>query len=122
MPSKEPEALKVVSLANEAAAVTDSYRNWVVAVVNDHCVRLSVMTGEYPWHQHPTSDECFLTIEGTLNIDLADGRRVNLQPGEMFTVPAGVWHRTRTVGRSVNLTFEHVNASADTVFDDTPGS
>jgi mannose-6-phosphate isomerase-like protein (cupin superfamily) len=109
-----------VNLEREAMAVTEAYRNWVVAGVNDHCVRLAVMTGEYRWHHHPRSDECFLALQGALEIDLADGRTINLRPGELFTIPAGVRHRTRARGRSVNLCFEHASAYTDTVFDESP--
>lgn len=107
-----------VDLTGEAATVTQAYKNWVVVDVNDHCVRLAVMVGEYRWHQHPRSDECFLVLEGRLEIDLTDGRTIGLGPGEMFTVPAGVRHRTRSSEPSVNVCFERANAYTDVVFDD----
>lgn len=107
-----------VALTREAAAVTQAYRNWVVGEVNDHCVRLAVMVGEYRWHYHPRSDECFLVLEGQLEIDFSDGRAVTLGVGEMFTIPAGVRHRTRSRERSVNLCFERASAYTDVVFED----
>jgi mannose-6-phosphate isomerase-like protein (cupin superfamily) len=111
-------ALHVVDLAAEAAEVTDSYRNIVVNQVNGSCLRLSVMTEDYRWHYHPKSDELFLVVDGCLQIDLADGRTLRLTPWQCVTVPAGAVHRTRPVGRSVNLCFEEL--AADTVFVD-PG-
>ena len=96
-----------------AAAVTGAYDNRVVAQINDHVVRLSVMTGPFHWHSHPDSDEMFLVLQGGLRIELPD-RVVDLGEGQAFTVPAGVVHRTRPLGaRSVNLTVE--SARADTV-------
>jgi mannose-6-phosphate isomerase-like protein (cupin superfamily) len=84
----------------------DSYHNAPVSGVNDHVIRCSVMTAPFYWHYHPNSDESFLVIEGMLCIDL-EGGTIELQPGQLFTVPAGVRHRTRPKGdRSVNLTFE----------------
>lgn len=81
-----------------------SYQNVPLSVDNDHLVRLSVMTEPYPWHHHPNSDEVFLGVEGILCIGL-EGRPVELAPGQLFTIPANVWHRTRPQGsRSVNLT------------------
>jgi mannose-6-phosphate isomerase-like protein (cupin superfamily) len=97
--------LTVVALAQQAQGI-DTYQNLPLTLVNDHVVRLSVMIDAYPWHYHPNSDETFLTVEGVLCIDL-DERTVELAPGQLLTIPAGVRHRTRPLGsRSVNLTFE----------------
>ena len=106
--------LVVVDLAMEAAAVTDAYRNQVISQVNTSCLRLAVLSGDYPWHQHPCSDELFLVMEGKFEIELADGRKLKLGPWQSVVVPAGTVHRTRGVGRTVNLTFETV--TAETVF------
>lgn len=102
-----PPVLTVVEVQQEIQGVA-SYKNLPVSLVNDHVVRLSVMTEPYPWHYHPNSDEAFLGVEGILCIDL-EARTVELAPGQLFTVPANVRHRTRPQGsRSVNLTFELV--------------
>ncbi len=102
--------LVVVDLAREAAAVTDPYRNQVISQVNTSCLRLGVITGEYPWHQHPRSDELFLVMEGKFEIELADGLTLTLGPWQSVVVPAGIVHRTRGVGRTVNLCFESIGA------------
>jgi len=107
-----------IDLRGLAAAVTGAYDNRVVAEINDHVVRLSVMTEPFYWHSHPASDEMFLVLEGGLRIELAD-RVVELGEGEAFTVPAGAIHRTSPVGaRSVNLTVE--SARAHTLRTDAP--
>ena len=106
--------LVVVDLASEASAVTGPYRNQVISQVNTSCLRLGVITGDYPWHQHPRSDELFLVMEGKFEIELADGRTLRLGPWQSVVVPAGIVHRTRGVGRSVTLCFESV--AAETVF------
>lgn len=97
--------LTVVTLAQQAQGI-DTYHNLSLSTVNDHVVRLSIMTEPYHWHYHPNSDETFLTVEGVLCIDL-DERTVELAAGQLLTIPAGMRHRTRPLGsRSVNLTFE----------------
>ena len=111
--------LTVVDVSREAAAVTESYRNQVLSRVNGSCLRLAVMSEQYPWHQHPRSDELFLVVDGRLEIELADGSVLRLGPWQSAVVPAGVVHRTRGVGRTVNLCFEEL--AADTVFVD-PGT
>jgi mannose-6-phosphate isomerase-like protein (cupin superfamily) len=111
--------LTVVNLKQQSDSVDQNYKNFVVVNINNHCVRLAVMQGEFRWHQHPRSDECFLVVEGDLEIDLADGRTFRLKPGEVFTIPAGVIHRTRSHARAVNLCFEDRNAYTDVVFEDS---
>ena len=107
--------LTVIDVVAEAAAVTGDYRNQVLSRVNTSCLRLAVMTGEYPWHRHPDADELFLIVEGRLEIDLAGGPTLSLDPWQCVVVPAGTVHRTRAKGRTVNLCFEHVGAA--TVFE-----
>lgn len=100
-------------------AVTDAYRNVSLATVNDHEVRMSVMTDGFQWHRHPDSDETFFGVDGELVIEF-ENEEVVIGPGEMVTVPAGVLHRTRPRGaRSVNLTFER--KGAETLFEDNAG-
>jgi mannose-6-phosphate isomerase-like protein (cupin superfamily) len=99
----------IVTLKSESAS-QGSYDNHPIATINDHVVRISVMTQPYYWHLHPNSDETFLVMEGRLKIEFADGA-LELEPGQMVTVPRGLRHRTSPVGdRSVNITFEAANA------------
>jgi len=105
-------SFEVISLSLESAT-TASYDNHRVAKVNDHEVRLSIMTEAYHWHSHPDSDESFLALEGGLYIDFND-RTIALLPGQMITVNRGVRHRTRPIGeRSVNLTFERADVRSE---------
>jgi mannose-6-phosphate isomerase-like protein (cupin superfamily) len=111
--------LHVMDLASEASAISEPYRNLVMSRVNGSCLRLAVFDDVFRWHHHPSSDELFLVIEGTLVIDLDGGTELRLGPWQAVTVPAGTIHRTRAVGRTVNLCFEEL--AADTVFVDSAG-
>lgn len=111
-------ALALVNLAAQASSVQNVYHNFVLVAVNDHCVRMAVMQGEYRWHQHQHSDECFLVLEGELEIDLKSGKTVRIRPGEVFTIPAGTLHRTRSHIKTVNLCFEQMSAYTDVIFED----
>lgn len=105
---------KVISLAAESATA-ERYNNHPIAAVNDHEVRISIMTEAYHWHCHPDSDESFLALEGGLYIDF-DEQTVELLPGHMIAVQRGVRHRTRPIAeRSVNLTFERAGARTETL-------
>ena len=50
------------------------------------------LEGDFIWHDHKSTDETFLVLEGTLRIDFRDGA-VRISPGEMFVVPKGVEHK-----------------------------
>lgn len=111
--------LSVIDLRAHQANIRDAYRNEVLSNVNDHCMRLSVFEGEYRWHRHPQSDELFLVVEGRLQIEFAGRDTVELTPWQCIVVPAGTVHRTRAIGRTVNLTFERQGARTE-FLDETP--
>jgi mannose-6-phosphate isomerase-like protein (cupin superfamily) len=89
--------------------VQSGYYNAAITAVNDHVIRVSVMTSGYPWHLHPNSDETFIVIEGILILETQD-TVLHLEAGRIATVPASTVHRTRPAGaRSVNFTVERAN-------------
>ena len=101
-------ALTVIDIQQETEGI-QSYKNVPLALVNNHVVRMGIMTEPFYWHYHPNSDETFLVMEGVVCIDLED-HTIELGPGQLFTIPANVKHCTRPKGdRSVNLTFELSN-------------
>ena len=112
--------LTVVDVRAEQAAVTEPYRNQVLLDVGTHCLRLAVFEGEYRWHHHPDADELFLVVAGTLEIDLADGATLELREWQSTVIPKTTVHRTRAVGRTVNLTCEAQGAR--TVFVEPPAA
>jgi mannose-6-phosphate isomerase-like protein (cupin superfamily) len=57
-------------------------------------------------------------VEGELHIEFEAAAERVLRPWQAITVPAGTVHRTRAVGRTVNLTFEQ--QGAETVFVEPP--
>jgi mannose-6-phosphate isomerase-like protein (cupin superfamily) len=63
--------LTVIDILQETKAIT-SYSNFPLAFVNDHVVRVGIMTESFYWHMHPNSDESFLVMEGSIFIDLED--------------------------------------------------
>jgi mannose-6-phosphate isomerase-like protein (cupin superfamily) len=103
--ARPPEPVEPLALSQ---AITAAYQNCSIARVNDHEIRMSVMTSGFPWHRHPDSDETFYAIDGELILEFED-REVTLRPGQFLTVPKGMRHRSRPGGaRSVNLTFEKI--------------
>jgi mannose-6-phosphate isomerase-like protein (cupin superfamily) len=96
----------LIDLACAAAMASGNYANFPLTEVDDHIVRMSVMTEPFYWRGHPDSDETFLVIEGEVLLQ-TETERVELGPGQLYTVPAGVAHVTSPCGaRSVNITVE----------------
>src|SRR3954468_18148251 len=54
----------VIDPLSLSRAVTDFYHIVSLATVNDHEIRMSVMTERFRWHRHPDSDETFYGIDG----------------------------------------------------------
>lgn len=116
MAARTEHMQQVVDPLSLSRSIVDQYNNQSLGHVNDHEIRMSVMTEQYRWHYHPDSDETFFGVDGEFIIEFTDGQVV-VQPGQFVTVPSGALHRTRPSGaRSVNLTFERVGAR--TVFTD----
>ena len=81
-----------VSLAEKLATFSEHWAPRIVARYNDNEVRLVKADGEFIWHRHDDTDELFLVLDGTLDIELRDGT-VTLGPGELYVVPRGTEHR-----------------------------
>ena len=64
----------------------------VIAEMNDYQFKLVKVQGEFVWHDHPETDEVFIVVEGSLDIEFRDGK-VTLESGEMFVIPKGVEHK-----------------------------
>ena len=81
-----------VNLADKLAAFSETWSPRVVTGFNGHDVMVVKARGEFVWHSHPDTDDLFLVLRGRLVIELRDGK-VQLGPGDLYVVPAGVEHR-----------------------------
>lgn len=79
------------------ASAKDAYYNDVISEVNDHVVRMGVMTEPYDWHYHPNSDETFIGCEGVVIIETRT-HKFELTPGAVVTIPKGVAHYHTAAG------------------------
>jgi mannose-6-phosphate isomerase-like protein (cupin superfamily) len=109
--------LGIIDLMQRARQLSGNYENVVLSTINDHVVRISLMTEPYFWHLHPNSDETFIGLEGTVILEL-ENQQIELSPGQMLTVPKGVKHRTAPArARSINLTIERADIATVRVGD-----
>lgn len=84
--------MRPVDLAEKLASFGAHWSPRVVAGFNGHDVMVVKALGAFVWHAHPDTDDLFLVLKGRLRIELRDGA-VELGPGQLFVVPAGVEHR-----------------------------
>jgi mannose-6-phosphate isomerase-like protein (cupin superfamily) len=84
-----------IDLASKLATFTEAWQPRTVSLFNGHDVMVAKLRGEYHWHVHDDSDDFFLVLAGSLEIDLDDGTTVTLAPGQLYVVPQGVRHRPR---------------------------
>lgn len=81
-----------VDLVQKLATFSDHFAPRTVAEFNGHDIMVTKLKGEFVWHSHPDTDDFFLVLKGTLDIELRD-RTVTLGPGQLYIVPKGVEHR-----------------------------
>jgi mannose-6-phosphate isomerase-like protein (cupin superfamily) len=81
-----------INLSEKLATFSDYWSPRTVAQLNEYDVMVVKVKDEFVWHKHDETDDFFLVIRGTLDIQLRD-RTVTLGPGEMYIVPKGVEHR-----------------------------
>ena len=80
------------NLAEKLATFSETFAPRTVAEFNGHDVMVAKLEGPFHWHRHDETDDFFLVLSGTLDIEMRE-RTVTLEPGEIFVVPKGVEHR-----------------------------
>ena len=84
--------MDTINLKDKLAKFSDHWSPKVIAELNDYQFKLVKIQGEFVWHNHPDTDEVFIVIEGTMNIEF-ENETVRLTEGEMLVVPKGIEHK-----------------------------
>ena len=84
--------MNAINLAQKLATFPEHWQPRTVGQFNGHDLMVVKVKGEFVWHKHDDTDDFFLVLKGTLDIELRD-RTVTLAPGELFIVPKGIEHR-----------------------------
>ena len=84
--------MEKVNFKEKLSKFSDHWSPKVIAEMNDYQFKLVKIEGEFIWHNHPDTDEVFIVIEGSMVIELEDGK-VELGAGELYVVPKGVMHK-----------------------------
>lgn len=83
---------KAINFADKLSKFDSLWTPKVIAEMNDYQFKIVKLEGEFVWHQHDDTDETFIVLEGSLNIEFRDCS-VTIDQGEMYVVPAGVEHK-----------------------------
>jgi mannose-6-phosphate isomerase-like protein (cupin superfamily) len=87
------------NLSEKLGTFTDRFSPRTVATYKNNDIMVAKLEGPFHWHKHDETDDFFLVLKGTLDIELRD-RTVTLHPGEVFVVPKGVEHRPVDTARA----------------------
>lgn len=81
-----------VNFAEKLTKFSELWSPRVVAEMNDYQFKLVKVRGDFVWHDHQDSDEVFVVLKGSMQIDFRDGS-VQISEGELYVVPKGVEHK-----------------------------
>lgn len=99
--------LEKVNLLEAASELTDRWVPRTVDTYNGDHVQVIRIQGEFVWHSHDRTDDLFLVLDGHATVQLRDGD-VELAPGDMLVVPAGIEHCVRADQEARLLVLEHL--------------
>jgi mannose-6-phosphate isomerase-like protein (cupin superfamily) len=80
-----------VDLSETLATFAEHWSPRTIAQFNNCDVMVVKVKGEFVWHKHDETDDFFLVLQGTLDIQLRD-RTIRLKPGQLYVVPRGIEH------------------------------
>ena len=83
--------MEKVNIAQKLSLFQEYWSPRIAGELNDSCVKLAKLKGEFVWHHHEAEDELFLVVKGNLLIKLRD-RDILLEEGEFMIIPKGVEH------------------------------
>jgi len=86
--------IEKVNLADGLAAIPEHWRPHIIGEVNGSKLQLAKFQGDFVWHTHDDSEDVFLVLKGSLEIDLRD-KTIQLEEGDLLVIPRGVEHRPR---------------------------
>jgi mannose-6-phosphate isomerase-like protein (cupin superfamily) len=66
----------------------------IIGDVNGSKIQLARFQGDFVWHSHRDSEDVFLVLKGTLQIDLRH-ETIQLEEGDLLVIPRGVERRPR---------------------------
>ena len=83
--------MEKISLQEKFEMFSEYWQPKIIGDINDSCVKIAKLKGEFLWHSHQDEDEMFYVFKGALTIKLRD-EDILLHAGECVIIPKGVEH------------------------------
>lgn len=83
--------MEKINMQEKLDQIKEFWSPKIIAEINDSCVKIGKLKGEFLWHSHAEEDEMFYVLGGELTIRFRDGD-VLLRTGEGIVIPRGVEH------------------------------
>ena len=84
--------MDVINFSEKLGLFEEHWSPKIIAQMNAYQFKLAKIEGEFTWHSHPETDETFIVLAGSFEMQLRD-KNLMLSAGEMCVVPKGVEHR-----------------------------
>ena len=84
--------MKKINFLSKFSKFNELWSPKVIAEINDYQFKLAKIKNDFTWHAHEDTDEVFIVIEGSMQIEFED-ETIELNEGEMYVVPAGKRHK-----------------------------
>lgn len=84
--------MEKINLQEKLSLFSEHWTPKIIQELNDYQIKLVKIEGEFVWHDHADTDELFLVIEGSMEIEFEEHTML-LNAGEMCVVPKGVKHK-----------------------------
>lgn len=99
--------MEKIALAEKFAQFDEHWSPRIIGEANGQFLKIAKMQGEFVAHSHEHEDEAFFCISGRFGIRFpASGEVVELGPGELLIVPAGVEHQPFAEDEAQVMMFE----------------
>ena len=83
--------MEKISLQEKFSQFSELWSPKIIGEINDSCVKIAKLKGEFLWHAHDNEDEMFYVFQGELTIKLRE-KDVCLRAGECMIIPRGMEH------------------------------
>jgi mannose-6-phosphate isomerase-like protein (cupin superfamily) len=74
--------------------ITNYFSPKIIGEVNDVYIKIVKILGEkIPWHNHKDEDELFYILEGSMEIEIENKPRFQMNKGDLYIAQRGVNHK-----------------------------
>lgn len=84
--------VEVINFKEKCDLIKRLHEYKIIAKMNNYYFKLIRVKREFVWHKHPETDEVFIIISGTMEIELRD-KTLFLKEGDMVVIPKDVEHK-----------------------------